>query len=272
MQAPTTPDDRPDHGSEGRTCAGCGAANGLTAAFCWQCYRPFGHAAPPPGMASAPRATAFAGSRAPTEAPDVPTTPSAQLPRTWARSRGPFDRPAPIRSIGTTLGVIAVTLAVIGGAWWFLHREAAVSMPDGFGGLTRIQDEQTALAVDTFEEQTETMGIEGEMAIYGGGTLSAALIWIRDASIPATDEAFERFAGGFDAGIGSDGSVDTSRKTSDLVNGVTYLCAPVVGVASGTICMWQDDEVYWTLFDLSGGPQAAGQELAVAAHDSIEAS
>ncbi|MCI0632641.1 MAG: hypothetical protein L0206_01800 [Actinobacteria bacterium] len=77
------------------------------------------------------------------------------------------------RRVGATLGVIAVTMAVIGGAWWFLNREAAVSMPDGFGGLTRIQDEQTALAVDTFEEQTETMGIEGETAIYRGGTTSA---------------------------------------------------------------------------------------------------
>ncbi|MCI0632642.1 MAG: hypothetical protein L0206_01805 [Actinobacteria bacterium] len=56
------------------------------------------------------------------------------------------------------------------------------------------------------------------------------------------------------------------------MNGVAYLCAPVVGVATGTICMWQDDEVYWTLFDLSGAPHAAGQELAVAAHGSIEAS
>ncbi len=170
------------------------------------------------------------------------------------------------------LGVIALTLAVIGGAWWFLNREAAVAMPDGFGGLTRIENDQTALAVDAFEQETETMGVEGEMALYGNGAPTAALIWIRDASIPATDEAFEQFAGGFEAGIGSDGSIDTSRKTSDLVDGVTYLCAPVVGVATGTICMWQDDEVYWTLFDLSGAPPAAGQDLAVVAHDSIEAS
>ena len=169
------------------------------------------------------------------------------------------------------LGVVAVTLVVIGGGWWFLNRGATVSMPDGFGGLTRIQNEQTALAVDAFEQETETMGIQGEMALYGSETPSAALVWIRDAGIPALDEAFEQFAGGFEAGIGSDGSIDAARKTSDLVGGVTYLCAPVAGVAPGTICMWQDDEVYWILFDLSGAPQAAGQDLAVVAHDAIEA-
>ena len=256
MQAPTTPDDRPDHGSEGRTCAGCGAANGVTATFCWQCYRPFGQPATPPGITSV----------------GAPSSP--RLPRALTQGPAPFGRPpaALNRRVGTMLGVVAVTLAVIGGAWWLLNRETSVSMPDSFGGLTRIQDEQTAVAVDTFEQQTATMGIEGAMAIYGDGPPAAALIWIRDAGVPDTDEAFERFAGGFDAGIGSDGSIDASRKTSDLVGGVTYLCAPVVGVATGSICMWQDDEVYWTLFDLSGAPPAAGQDLAVAAHDSIEAS
>jgi hypothetical protein len=170
------------------------------------------------------------------------------------------------------IGVVAVTLVVIGGAWWFLNRGTTVSMPDGFGGLTRIQNEQTALAVDAFEQQTQTMGIQGEMAVYGSGTPTALLVWIRDASVPAIDEAFERFAGGFDAGIGTDGSIDASKKTSHLIEGATYLCAPVLGVAPGTICMWQDDQVYWILFDLSASPQAAGQDLAVAAHDSIAAS
>ena len=116
------------------------------------------------------------------------------------------------------------------------------------------------------------MGIEGDLALYGQATPTAALIWIRDPSVPATDEAFEQFASGFDAGIGSSGSIDVSTKKSDLVGGVTYVCAAIEGVTPGTICMWQDDEVFWVLFDLSGQPQTAGQDLAVVAHDAIAAS
>jgi len=145
-------------------------------------------------------------------------------------------------------------------------------MPDGFGGLSLIENEQTAIAVDGFATEADTAGIEGEMALYGDGIPTAALIWIHDASVPTTDEAFEQFATGFDSGIGASGSLDDSRKTTDLVDGVTYVCAPVVSVAPGTICMWQEDEIFWLLFEFSGQPQDAGQDLAVVAHDAIAAS
>lgn len=170
------------------------------------------------------------------------------------------------------VGVIVITLAVIAGAWWFLNRGASVAMPDGFGGLSLIQNEQTAIAVDAFASEADTAGIEGEMALYGDGVPTAALIWIHDASVPTTDEAFEQFATGFDAGIGASGSLDESRKTTDLVDGVTYVCAPVTSVAPGTICMWQEDEIFWLLFEFSGQPQDAGQDLAVVANDAIAAS
>ena len=39
---------------------------------------------------------------------------------------------------------------------------------------------------------------------------------------------------------------------------MTFVCAPVLGVTPGTICMWQEDSVFWLLFDFSGqGQQAA---------------
>ncbi len=268
MQAPTTPSDRPDHGSDERTCPGCGAANGLTAAFCWQCYRPFGAMAPPPGAAGAPAEVTHRPPLAP-----PPTYGSPRSPSAWTPSPGPFDLPAPTptRSVGTILGVVVLTVAAIAGAWWFLNRGAAVTMPDGFGGLALIENEQTAIAVEGFAAEAEGFGIEGEMALYGNGTPTSALIWIHDASVPTTDEAFDQFATGFDSGIGASGSLDDSRKTSELIEGVTYICAPVESVAPGTICMWQDDEIFWLLFEFSGQPMDAGQDLAVVAHDAISA-
>ena len=100
---------------------------------------------------------------------------------------------------------------------------------------------------------------------------TAALIWIRDASVPSTDVAFDAFATGFDAGIGQDASLDGSRRSTETVAGVMYVCAPVVGVAPGTICMWQDDAVFWLLFEFSGQGQQAARSLAIVAHDAVQA-
>jgi hypothetical protein len=35
--------------------------------------------------------------------------------------------------------------------------------------------------------------------------------------------------------------------------------------------MWQDEDIFWLLFDFSGGTFEAGQDLAVVAHDAVEA-
>ena len=113
-------------------------------------------------------------------------------------------------------------------------------------------------------------GIEGDLALFGEGPPTTALMWIRDASVPTTDAAFDAFASGFDAGIGQDASLDRSGKSNETVDGVTYVCAPVVGAATGTICMWQDDAVFWLLFEFSGQGQTAARSLAVVAHDAVE--
>ena len=82
-----------------------------------------------------------------------------------------------------------------------------------------------------------------------------------------TDAAFDQFATGFDSGFGASGSLDGSRKSIETLDGVTYVCAPLVSDVSGTICMWQDQEVFWLLFDFSGDSFQAGKTLAERAHD-----
>jgi hypothetical protein len=165
--------------------------------------------------------------------------------------------------------VIVTTLAVIGGAWFLLFREGAVLAPEAFGGMPRIDSPDTELVVDTFRAQVQTNGIEGDIVIYGNGVPAAALIWIRDASVPTTDAAFDEFAAGFNEGIGATGSL--GKKQSEGIAGVTYVCAPVLGATPGTLCMWQNEDVFWLMFDFSGGSFAAGQDLAVVAHDAVQA-
>jgi hypothetical protein len=103
----------------------------------------------------------------------------------------------------------------------------------------------------------------------GAGTGRRPRRWfVRDIS-PPTDAAFDEFAGGFNSGIGGSGSL--GAESTETVAGVTYVCAPVTGVTRGTICMWQVQEIFWLLFDLSGSTLEAGEDLAVVAHDAVEA-
>jgi hypothetical protein len=253
MQAPTTPNSQPAQEPDQRTCPNCGAANGLTAAFCWQCYRPFGfgaHAAPP-GLAGAPGGSPARPDASPLRFPTELETP---------RSRG---------GVAWLAAIVLLTVAVIGGAYWFVSRPDAVTIPESFGGLDRIDGERTELVAETFRSEVAGTGIEGDLALYGDGVPTTALIWIRDASVPTTEAAFDAFASGFDSGIGQDTSLDRSRRSTETVDGVTYVCAPVVGVTPGTICMWQEDSVFWLLFEFSGQGQQAARSLAVVANDAI---
>jgi hypothetical protein len=253
MQAPTTPSGSPAPQPGDRTCPNCGASSALTAAFCWQCHQPFGaHQTPPePGSWT----------------PGIPAAPPA-----WTRTPGPLDTPARRRGgVGRIVGVVLVTLVSIGIVTSWVERDGSVTFPEQVGGLVRIENAQTEFVADTFHRQLDTMGVESDIAMYGAGLPTAALFWIRDASTPTTDAAFDEFARGFDSGIGTAGSLEGSRRTVETIDGVTYVCAPVVGDVSGTICMWQDQEVLWALFDMSGGSFESGKALAKGAHDAVSA-
>lgn len=154
----------------------------------------------------------------------------------------PIASPGPRRGLGRIAGLLLLTLAVVGTAFWFVNREREVALPEGFGGLTRVDDPQAELVVELFRNQADALGLEGDMGMYG--------------------------ASGFDAVIGGDSSIVASGKTTETVGETTYVCAPVEGVAPGAICMWQDDDVFWLLLD-SGQGFDPGRQLAVVAQEAI---
>jgi hypothetical protein len=164
-------------------------------------------------------------------------------------------------------GVVLLTVAIIAGVVVFLNRRDAVAVPDALGGMPRIDDAQTKLIVDLFRAQADATGIESDIVLYGNGTPTAALVWVRDATMPSSDAAFDAFAAGFNQGIRASGSL--GAKETETVAGVTYVCAPVLGASRGTICMWQAEDVFWLLFDLSGGTYQAGKDLAVVAQEAV---
>jgi hypothetical protein len=162
-----------------------------------------------------------------------------------------------------------VTLAVAVGVFLFLNRGPGVELPPAFGGLSQIVDPQVEAAIEAFRDEAGVGGFTTDMGLYGtAGVPSAGLVWVVDPSAPSADAAFTEFAGGFNEGLGT-GSLDESRRTTETVGGVAYVCAPVQGTPPANLCLWEDDEVYWILFDLSGAQMGATRALAVAAHDSV---
>ena len=253
MQAPTTPSGTPVSEPDDRTCPGCGAANGVSAAFCWQCYRPFGA----PAVQAAP-----AGSM-----PPAPGMPGAGRPMAWHASSEPYAPSTPKRSLGGMWSIALVTLAVIGGVVFFLRRGGDVELPQQLGGLPRLSNAQSDLATSQFAAGVKSQGIEGDMALYGTAEVpSSALIWIRDASVPTTEAGFDSFAEGFNTGIGGVAFDPTTRVTK-TIDGVEYVCAPVTSTVPGGMCLWQDGDVFWLVFDLSGAHLGDTRALAVQAHD-----
>ncbi len=236
MQAPSTPSGVPAQQPDERPCPGCGASNGPLAAFCWQCYRPFG------------------------AHPGADAMPASPVPGVYA--------PAPARrGLVTMVGVVLVTLAVVGGAVFLFTRGSGVELPESFGGLTRVTGSEAEAVSTEFRTAAEAEGLEGDIAIYGSGPVpSAALIWIGNAPVPSTEAAFEEFAAGFNEGIGTGGALVPGSQVGKVVDGVEYVCASVVSNVPGGLCMWQEDDVFYLLFDLSGRALKDSRALAVTAH------
>lgn len=249
MQAPTTPNAVPTGEPGLRVCPACRAVNGSDNGFCWQCYRPFlgSTAVPPPPAAAGLRGVAL-------EAPRPVLSPVPESSKWNPRAVG---------------GVILTTIVLVAAVVLFLNRSPAVELPERFGGLAQMSGPEVDFVKDLFHREVENTGVQGDIALYSsGGVPSAALVWMKDASVSTADAAFDAFALGFNQGLPA-GSLDETRKTSELVGAVTYVCAPVEATPPSTICLWEEDGVFWILVDMSGASQVGAQDLAVTANDAI---
>lgn len=251
MQAPTT-SGAPAQEPGLRVCPGCGAVNGPTVGFCWQCYR------------------AFNGSNAP-----VPPPPRTSAPRGVAWEPQPVLPPLPVRqerNIGAMAGVLVLAVALVAGVVVFLNRGPGVELPESFGGFSQVRGAQVQFLLDEFRAQADREGVDADMAFYGSGDIpSHALVWVEDTTVPTTEDAFDAFATGFNEGLGI-GSLDRTSTQTSLVDGVSYLCAPLSTTPPANICMWEGDGVFWILLDLSGSSTVGGtRDLAVTALDAAEA-
>jgi hypothetical protein len=162
--------------------------------------------------------------------------------------------------------VLVFVVAVAAGVFLFLKDAPDPELPASLGGLPRVTGPQVDAGVEMFRSAAEAEGVSADMAIYGSAQApTAALVWVTGVGAPMEDDDFSEFADGFNTGLGT-GSLDETRRTTNVVDGVTFDCAPVVGTPPGSMCMWQEDGVFWLVFQLSGGNVADAQDLAVAAH------
>jgi hypothetical protein len=258
VQAPTAPGSSPAQEPDGRTCPGCGAANGTLAAFCWQCYQQFS-AALAPMVSLRPGAT--------------PRGPSGATSGYWSAASGrpgapataPIPAPTSSGSRLTGFFAIVVALAVAAGVYVVMSRGPAAELPGSFGGLTKMEDEQFDAVMDVARSQAEIQGVEIDMGFYGSGGLpTAALAWMTADGTTVEGDPFAQIPAGFDSSFGA-GSFDRSRVSSQQSGDTTIWCAPIVGTTPSNVCLWHEGDVAWILIDLSGSRVPATQTLAAAA-------
>jgi hypothetical protein len=190
----------------------------------------------------------------------------------------PVPLPAPLpqssgRTFSTRANGLWVMIAVAVGSFGLFHylsnRPPDVALPAAIGGLPQVENEQLDQALEPFRQEASAQGVDADMGFYGtGGFPTAALVWVDGSDVATSQDAWSDFAEGFNTGLGT-GSLEETGRTSEVVGGVTYDCAPIVGTPAGGVCMWEEDDVFWILFDLSGASIGATQDLSVAAHDAV---
>jgi hypothetical protein len=183
-----------------------------------------------------------------------------------------FTPSKPARSIAGMIGVLVFVVAIAAGVFVFMNKPSAPTLPQSVAGLTKITDPAIDQTVEMFRSMAESQGVQADIGLYGSAGLpSAALIWVTGAEAPTDGAAFTEFAEGFNTGLGT-GTLDQARRTTETVDGITIECAPVVGEPPGSMCLWQEDDVFWMVFELSGGASSgSARDLAVAVHETVGA-
>jgi hypothetical protein len=265
MQAPPT-SGAPAQDRRVLVCPACRALNAGGGTFCWQCFRPFN------GAEAVKAAEAVWAAEAIPPAPPPPALAVRGVPWTERPVGPPVSAPA--RRGLPTVGAIVLAVVVGATVFTFLNRGPHVALPESFGGLSRMQDDQIEALLEEFRAEATRQGVDADMALYGSdGLPSAGLVWIKDLPVPSTDETFDAFAAGFNEELGV-GTLDRSRTTTSTIDGISFVCAPVDDSGQpANLCLWGDEDgITWILLDLSGTARLSGSEqLAVSAHGATAA-
>jgi hypothetical protein len=187
--------------------------------------------------------------------PGIPTPPSQ-------------TRRSPTVKITAILAAMLVVGAAIVGAEMALGNSKGASLPDAVGPYRQLNTATVQQSLDAFHSQAERSGLEADLAVYGGSSPRLLLAWIRDATVTDPETALTAFASGFAQGFG--GNIATDQKQTQAVDGTTFVCAPITGNIQQAVCLWQQREVFYILFDPeSGGNLNATLGLSVTAHRAI---
>ena len=127
-----------------------------------------------------------------------------------------------------------------------------LTMPESIAGSPRIHSADATRFEDRAQQSGEQEHARASAAVYGSSSPEYFLIAIANPS-SSPDENFEAYARGFASGSGGQTTVDVAGRATTEGDGTTFICADVTGQLSGSLCMWQTD-------DVSGYVHAIGKE------------
>lgn len=198
----------------------------------------------------------------PQQDPWAAPTPSIPAPQLQSKR-------SPAVGIVTVVVTVLVLSAGILAASTVLGGSKTPMLPEAVGSFKKIDSPNVRQATDAFHAQAEQNGLEADLTVYGtASTPRILLAWMRDATVTDPDTALTTFASGFARGFG--GSIAMDQKQTQTVEGVVFVCAPVTGNTQAALCLWQQRDVFYVLFDpQSGGSINATLGLSVTAHRAI---
>ena len=227
-----------------------------SATFCWRCFYPFEthklHAsAVTPGVppSSSPyRSLSF-----------------STLPQNIPAAKKPFVRYA-------LVAIVAALVALAGGkAVMDRLTRKHIHIPDAIAGAQQVEAPALARSVESLEHIAAQNGTTGKAAFYGdAGTprFFVAAFEHRLEGGETPDSVFAAFADGFQRGGAA--RIDLNSKTTDATGEATFVCARVMGVPPGSLCMWTDHDIVGFVGSFGQGIGAT-HDLTTVVRTSVEA-
>ena len=160
------------------------------------------------------------------------------------------------------MALLAAAL-IMGGflfVWFHFVTRHGLELPRSIGGYQRVDNAGTKADVKQIQVTSSKTGLKALAGGYGHSGRGFSLIVVEDPPVgfPPAPVLFSTWAGA----LAKDGRVTAvvgQMRQTEADGGVTIDCAPLVGAASGSLCVWTGPHTAGILMGVGiGMPEAQG--------------